>query len=324
MANQCDASATDPHDDPSTPPELATIWGWPTSYIAPLVATLGAAIFPMSLTDDSGLDSHIQWITSGWWTLIGILAFVGGGIWTARGASKRENERTQLRKALKCEQERHAATRTVAKDEASADLTHILFPLIHDVANLVASSSAGHGRDLVNRALGIVTKLVDVPKVRACLYRLDHVEDAEADRDDIPNSLTLRTPHDGRLDEPRQSFVRGQSRVDDDVFRVVDEGRTRLVEDVDHTHEDVDCKDKVYKTFFNVPVKFQTQEIGMLSVDAPVAGSLTQSHVLLASLAAQLMAVGIYREKRMNRDRTPDAPQRMPVPTHPGDGNTHE
>lgn len=321
MTNPSSASATDPPRRPSIPPELSAFWGWPTSYLAPLAAALGAAILPLSLTDIEGLDAQIHWITSGWWTFISLVALVGGGIWMAKGATKRDKERRDLREALDDERDAHDKTRATAKDEAGADLTHILHPLIYDIANLVASSSAGHGRDLVNRALGVVTKLVAVPRVRACLYRLDHVEAADADRDDIPNSLTLRSPHDGRLDSPRQSFVRGYSDVDDAVFKVLDDGKTRLVEDVDNTEEAVDCEDRAYKTFFNVPVKFKTQEIGVLSVDAPESGSLTPSHVLLASLVAQLMAVGIYREKRMNRDRTPDAP---PQPANATRGESQE
>lgn len=315
MANQSVAPLTSPTPGVVVPPPLRTFWGWPTTYLAPLLGAVGAAILPLSLTNPDGLAGWIRWISSGLCTIVGMAALVGGGLWMAKGATTRDQERDDLRDALKQEQLQHAATRSSAKEEAAADLTHILHPLIYDIGNLVASSSVGHGRDLVNRALGVITKIVDVPRVRACLYRLDHVEDAEADPNDIQNSLTLRSPHEGRMDPPRQSFVRGNSRVDDDVFKVLDQDAPRLVLDVENTTENLDCTGKAYKTFLNVPVKFQTQEIGVLSVDAPVAGSLTPNHVLLARLVAQLMAVGIYREKRMNRDRDPDAPARPTSPT---------
>lgn len=314
MTQNSSASVMVISDADTDPPSVGTFWGAPATYGAPILTALGAVVLPLSLTDKDGLADLIDWVVSGWWTLAGLVAVLGGTLWTIVAAQKRTDVTKDLREALKAEQERHNVTRETAKDEAAADLTHVLSPVMHDIGNLAVSMSIGHGRDLVNRALGIVTKLVDVPHVRACLYRLDRVEDGQADREDIPNSLDLRSPHEGRQDRPRQSFVRGQSQVDDDFFEVLDRDKSRLVPNVDDPDVTVDCDGKVYKTFMNVPVKFKTQEFGVLSVDAPVAGSLKQSHVLLAGMVAQLMAIGINREKYRKRDRDPDAPTMPDTP----------
>lgn len=273
------------------PPWLLT---WPATYIGPLLSAAGAAIVPLSVTNPDGLINGIKWVTDPGWFLFGVIALPVGILWALIGTSFQQKEASNLRSKLK-----------TAKAVATEDVIHQLSPLFHDLGNLSESQSVNHGRDLVNRALHTVTEIIDVPNVRACLYCLDHAESKNASSLDIPNVLTLRTPHVGRFDAPRKNFVRGESDASDDFFEVLDSGDSRLIVDIADTDHVLDCKDKKYQTFLNVPVKFQTAEVGVLSVDAPVKFSLSNSHMLLAEMVAQLIAVGVRREQKNAQERTP-------------------
>lgn len=273
------------------PPWLLT---WPATFVGPLLSAAGAAVLPLSVTSPDGLVKDIRWVTDPGWFWFGLIGLPVGIVWALVGTSFQQNEASKLRSKLK-----------MSKAKATEDVIHQLAPLIHDLGHLSESQSVNHGRDLVNRALSTVTKIIDVPNVRACLYCLDHVESKNATSLDIPNTLTLRTPHVGRFDAPRPNFVRGEGDASDDIFAVIDSGTSRLIEDVAKTGSVLDCTDKKYQTFLNVPVKFQTAEVGVLSVDAPDSSSLTNSHVLLAEMVAQLIAVGVRREQKNAQDRTP-------------------
>lgn len=293
--------------------------GWAALYGGAILPALGSAVIPLSITADEGLAKEIRWITEWWWFWGGVVALLGGLVWAIAGANARSNEVKALRAALgvaASDIERAAAE---SRAKTTEGIFHQLSPIIHDLGNLAESQSMHHGRDLVNRGLHLVTDLIDVEQVRACLYYLDHVESRNAASSDIANALTLRMPHVGRHDQPRPNFVRSESLVADQVFEVIDNGVGRLIEDVQDTEHAVDCQGKQYRTFLNVPVKFKTAEYGVLSVDAPVAKSLTSSHVLLASMVAQLLAVGLRREKKNNYDRNP-RPSITPAETRPVEG----
>lgn len=274
--------------------KIASLLQWPAAYLGPVVAAAGAAIFPLSVTNPDGLATWIKWVTEGYWFWVGLVAIPIGILWSVAGASAHNREAESLRQAL-----------VRSRAEATEDVIHRLSPIFHDLGKLAESQKRNIGSDLVNRALSMVTKMIDVPNVRACLYRLDRVESTLADSLDIPNSLNLRTPHEGRFDAPRPNFVRGESAAADEFFEVIDTGISRLVENIDKTEYALDCENRRYRTFLNVPVKYQMYEIGVLSVDAPTEGSLTQSHVLLAEMVAQLLALGVRREQKSIQDRTP-------------------
>ncbi|WP_404500920.1 GAF domain-containing protein [Arthrobacter sp. GAS37] len=259
-----------------------------------MIAALGAAALPLSVTDRNGLVYWIRWITDPFWFWAGLVGIVLGTLWAIAGGFARSSEVARLRTAL-----------AASKAHTTKRIFNQLSPVIHDMGKLAESQSATYGRDLVNRALDLVTRVIEVPDARACLYYLDQVESTQASSDDVLNALTLRTPHVGRFDAPRGNFVRNESPEADGVFAVIDGGSPRLIENIETTDYAVDCSGKGYRTFLNVPVKFQTAEIGVLSVDAPHANSLTTSHVLLAEVVAQFLAVGLRREKKKKQERYP-------------------
>lgn len=292
-----------------TPPWLLR---WPATYLGPLLAAAAAAVLPLSVTKPDGLIEQISWVTEPFWFWFSLIGLPAGIVWATIGTALKQKEVSQLRAQV-----------ASAKSEATEDVIHKLSPLFYDLGNLSESQSVSHGRDLVNRALHTVTQIIDVPNVRACLYCLDHVESKGATSLDIPNALALRTPHVGRFDTPRRSFVRGESDASDGMFDVIDDGESRLIEDVTKSDHMLDCSGKKYQTFLNVPVKFQTAEVGVLSVDAPGASSLTNSHMMLAEMVAQLIAVGLRREQKNAHDRTP-RPQKVlqeSALTSPDDGS---
>lgn len=235
----------------------------------------------------------MEWVNHPFWVVASALALPAGVAWTVGAESKRANYSESL---------------ADARRSAVVQYTAMLNPLVHDLGKLAAYQSTNFGRDLVNRCVGAIPKMIDVPDIRACMYNLDQVESDEADVDDIPNALTLRTPHEGRSDRPRSNFVRDETEVANQLFAVLDSGQSRIVRDVRNSDQALDCDGKKYRTFINVPVKFQTEELGLLSVDAPHANSLTDSHVVVAEMVAELIGVGIYRERRNQRGRKPPQP----------------
>lgn len=274
---------------PAKPPG----WFWRRSAAigGPVVSSVGATILSLSVSDE--VASWISWIIHPFWLVTSLILVIAGVAWTVAA----DNKKARYSESL-------VGTRRAAVAKFSATLS----PLVHDLGNLAAYRGTNYGRDLVNRCVSAIPKMIDVLDVRACMYNLDKVESDEADIDDIPDALLLRTPHEGRSDRPRPSFVRDESDVADQLFAVLDSGQPRIVPDVRSSDQALDCDGKKYRTFINVPVKFQTKELGMLFVDATEPNSLTDSHVEVAMMIADLIAVGIYRERRNHRDHKPKQP----------------
>jgi hypothetical protein len=272
---------------------------WPSVVFGPVASALGGVALPLSVTPE--LESWLDWIRHPFWFVVSLAVLILGLAWSFEGARRRDVYTRDLRGAL-----------SRANDDALETFSSVMTPILHDLGNLADSQSVSHGRDLVNRSLGAIPKIIDVPKLRVCMYLLDHLESRRADSMDPPNALTLRSPHEGRFDAPRESFLRDQGKFAEDIFRVIDSNEPRLIEDVSDPQHDLDCPSKEYETFLNVPVKFLTKDLGVLSIDAPIAKSLTKSHLLRASFLAKVIAVGILREKKNQSDR--NLPQQRRVP----------
>lgn len=279
------------HQVPGLAKKPGWFWRRTAAIAGPVLSSVGAALFSLSVTE--GLFDWMEWVNHPFWVGASFLAIPAGVAWTVGAESKRATYSESL---------------AGARRAAVVQFTGTLSPLVHDLGKLAAYQSTNFGRDLVNRCVSAIPKMIDVPEVRACMYNLDQVESAEADAEDIPNALYLRTPHEGRSDRPRNSFVRDESEVANQLFAVLDTGKPRVVPDVRKSDQALDCDGKKYKTFINVPVKFQTEELGLLSVDAPEPNSLTESHVVVAEMVADLIGMGIYRERRNQRGRKPPQP----------------
>lgn len=260
---------------------------------------------PLSITQESGLDPWIKWITDDLYFRIGIGALIVGLLWTSVGVLWRTHEADQLRAKLKADEADVSKKISEARVKASEGIVHQLSPIVHDLGSLIDSTKTNHGGTLIDRCLYAVTKVIGVEDVRACLYYLDQVESDEASSTDILNALNVRMPQVGRHDPPRPEFIRGEGAHSAGIFDVIDTGKPRLVQDTAVHNDPLDCDDKRYGTFMNVVVKFKTEEMGVLSVDAPIAGSLTSNHVLLAEMIANIIAIGMRREKKRNSSKNP-------------------
>lgn len=271
----------------------------------PLLSAVGATIVPLSVTEESGLDPWIKWITDDLYFQVGVGSLIVGILWTSIGVIWPTREAEKLRVKMKADEADVSNKVAQARVKASEGIVHQLSPIIHDLGNLIDSRQMNHGGTLIDRCLHAVTQVIGVEDVRACLYYLDQVESDEASSTDILNALLVRMPQVGRHDPPRPEFIRGEGAHADGMFDVIDSGKPRLIPDTAVDSGVLDCEGKPYKTFMNVAVKFKTEEMGILSVDAPVAGSLTNNHMLLAEMIANILAIGMRREKKRNSAKVP-------------------
>lgn len=309
-------SDLDESEAPVKPTPLAL--GWPATFVGPVISGLGAAGIPLSITQDSGLAHWMWWITDPLWFVVGLLAFLLGIVWTAAGASSRKSEVSQLRKRLAAADGREVSAGLAASDRTTKHLLSQMSPVIHDLGNLLDSKHTGLAKTLIDRCLEVVIKSVQVEGARACLYYADQVELEGAGELEQMNSLVLRKPHLGRHDKPRKEFIRAGDEHAEDVFAVLDSGESRLIPDVDDCKFVLDCEGKAYKTFMNVAVGIDDDKMGILSLDAPIAGSLTETHREVVEMVADILAIGVRREKKksLNNNPSQDADVQI-VPQHP-------
>lgn len=264
----------------------------------------------------------MQWISDDLYFRVGIGCLIFGLLWVSLGAIWPTREADKLRAKLQAHDAVLANKVSEARVKTSEGIVHQLSPIVHDLGNLIDSKQMNHGGTLIDRCLNAVTQVIGVEDVRACLYYLDQVESDEASSTDILNALNVRLPQVGRNDGPRPSFIRGTGPHADGIFEVVDSGNSRLIPDVQSDSSGIDCSGKRYKTFMNVAVKFKTEEMGILSVDAPLAGTLTNNHMLLAEMVANIIAIGMRREKKRNSGRNPSpGPAIENAPVNPASGD---
>lgn len=306
---------------PSVVKKTPLLFRWPSAFGGPILSALGAAAVPLSITQDSGLDPSMHWITDGLFFWLGLISLVAGLAWASAGVALRKSEADKLRAKLS-EVERGIADQvSAAGSRASADIVHQLSPIVHNLGSLIDSTKTDHGGRLIDGCLHAITQLIGVDDVRACLYYLDQVESDEASSMDILNALYVRMPQVGRHDPPRPEFIRGEGDHAAGIFNVVDTGISRLVPNTATCADPLDCGSKAYKTFLNVAVKFKTEEMGVLSIDAPIAGSLTNNHRLLAEMLANILAIGMRREKKRNSSKNPSPlPPTVTGPVNPAVG----
>lgn len=310
-------------DSPSVVKKTPWLFRWPAAFFGPVLSALGAAAVPLSITQDSGLDPSIHWITDGLFFWLGLISLVVGIAWASAGVALRKSEADKLRAKLSKVESGIADQVSAARSRASADIVHQLSHIVHNLGSLIDSTKTDHGARLVDGCLHAVTHLIGVDDVRACLYYLDQVESDEASSTDILNALYVRMPQVGRQDPPRPEFIRGVGDHAAGIFGVIDTGVSRLVPDTANHDAPLDCGNKPYKTFMNVAVKFKTEEMGVLSIDAPEAGSLTENHRLLAEMLANILAIGMRREKRRNSSKNPSPlPATINSPVNPAVGGT--
>lgn len=136
--------------------------------------------------------------------------------------------------------------------------------------------------------------MIDVEKCRACLFEYNTInndkqegEDPELRPFDVGYALNTTTR------TFRQDTEHGRAAIaltqNQDAF---------LVKDVSDSPDfAVDPNIRGYETFVAVSVHWRGNELGMLTVDAPASGQLTDHHKELAMLLARWAAVGLYHRE---------------------------
>lgn len=134
--------------------------------------------------------------------------------------------------------------------------------------------------------------LGDGLRTRACYYRFEPGP---------PRRLCTRQ-YAGRHDEPRREFVEGEP-AGDYVFRCFKDRRAVL-----HPQDTAGDPPPVhpnagYRTFISAPVTSGETLFGMLSVDSPEVGGLTQQDKIFVTIIAQILgsALAVGRRPRANR-----------------------
>ncbi|NDK31166.1 GAF domain-containing protein [Nesterenkonia haasae] len=152
-------------------------------------------------------------------------------------------------------------------------------------------------------ALLSTTSMVDIPKVRACLFEYEKVE---RDQRGPEKTLVARLEPANSTNPPRREF-----RDADDHGRELIEMMLRnesiLVPDVTNPPVRVSCENRPYKTFIAAAIVWQGTELGVLTADAPIKGSLTDHHKDIVRLAAQFVAIGLYFKEHGSAQDTEDA-----------------
>ncbi|MET3946829.1 transcriptional regulator with GAF, ATPase, and Fis domain [Arthrobacter sp. UYCu512] len=150
----------------------------------------------------------------------------------------------------------------------------------------------------IQTALGSSVSLFDVDRARACLYILDgSVTKADSDK---PSLLVHRPPHCGRADSPRRDFRRDTDHGDL-LFDVLATRRPLHIPDTSSTEKRIDAEAKIYNSFVAVPIYSGNDELGVLTLDAVVAGSLTDDHVVTAQTLASMLAIGLHLAAPLER-----------------------
>ncbi len=127
---------------------------------------------------------------------------------------------------------------------------------------------------------------------RACYYRYEPG----------PPRRLCKRQYAGRADEPRREFVEGDG-AGDFIFRTFSGKRTIL-----YPYDTIDDlppiqHDAQYSTFISAPVTSGDVLFGMLSVDSPRVGDLTQQDKIFIAIIAQILgsALAVGKRPRVSR-----------------------
>lgn len=181
------------------------------------------------------------------------------------------------------------------RSAARLEMTSALEPISRDTAAYTLEDPTKL-RDITTHAvLNSAAQLIGPQgKTRSCYYELEPGPPDNRGGSPIPNRLALKH-YKGRTSPPVRSFEAGTSRGDQAIELVLDDAYL-LCEDVINSPPPgwSDDGDKSYKTFISVAVVVFTSQFtvgyGMLTVDAPRSGDLTERDVDLLRVMARLIA----------------------------------
>jgi transcriptional regulator with GAF, ATPase, and Fis domain len=206
---------------------------------------------------------------------IGDWVWVGVGTALVVGSGLLQVWLDTMRKRGEVREEREAARFRVAIKDALQPLA-ILMAETADGSKKEREAALGQAAQQVVGALALLLK--DIDRRRAVVYALD------------PAHRVMRSiAHAGRGRAPRD-FVAGTPRGDT-ALRMLAEGEPVLVPDLAGWPHAWAAAGSEYTTFVAVPIVAGQVAFGMVTVDAPHAGDLTDTDMQLVVLFANLLAV---------------------------------
>lgn len=166
-----------------------------------------------------------------------------------------------------------------------------LEPLLQQLVT-VSEATPGEERNkqvtaLVRVAMEAARHMAGQRRVRATYYRVHPRKGQKRER-------LIAMYHTGRGTKPKTEFVRG-SDAGDYVFKTLNANETIFIEDTQGCDLPGWNSTRVrdYKTFISVPVRGEQKIYGMLTVDAPTVGELTENDEMFVRCVGLLLASGI-------------------------------
>jgi transcriptional regulator with GAF, ATPase, and Fis domain len=178
----------------------------------------------------------------------------------------------------------------VAVSEAEATmrvaLGDTLEPLMSQLADMAQVDDVERreiAHEMVTAVLNSVTNLVGPDRTRACWFILDNDGD-----------MLRCKSFTGRAGRSRTTFRRGQP-AGDTALLMLDQDKFFFCRDtaVDAPTGFASHKPHDYQTFISVPVRTARTIFGMITVDAPEPGDLSEDHVTVVRVLAQTLATAM-------------------------------
>jgi hypothetical protein len=198
-------------------------------------------------------------------------------------------------KAWAADRQRKRATTTLAdnRERFNVTLGRYVAPISESLAQYTRIKKGGAAKNRLRGELRtmILTALLELSgcrDARVALY-LYGAPSSSGARD------LVYQKHLGRDDRPRKRFVKGSDARADAVHRLVEEGSVELDTNVlDPQSPDVALyAGKGYATYLAASIFAGDEALGMLAIDAPVAGSLDSTHKGVIKALAPLMAAAL-------------------------------
>lgn len=183
---------------------------------------------------------------------------------------------------------RSEKTARMARREFQVTVNDTLGPLVRELGRLAAMPEQERQRStrsVIMLALSVTTGVTEASRVRATLYKIGERNGAQA----LVPDLSV-----GRGDNAQSVFVRG-TREGDDVWKVIDTDTPAFCPDVVReppTGWDASRK-RDYRTFISVGVRRGDEPVGMLTINAPTPGDLTQEDVGTMQVIAALLGTAL-------------------------------
>ena len=175
-----------------------------------------------------------------------------------------------------------------------SDVLRPLAVLLLDVADMFCTHAERHDAmsKLQQACVASVAGASTALRARSCLFEFD-----QAGETLIPKE------HHGRSDAPKSRFNLGVGTSYTEILAMLNGTKAVLNEDVDlHPPQGWDVTGpRDYRTFVRAPISSKRHVYGMLTVDAPEAGTLGETDAELLSTVATILAAGYAAQKTTHR-----------------------